>query len=367
MLSGWGWYTLSAFATARHVAKWRPGTLHRILVIKTDHIGDFLLCLPAVRDFSKSEPEAEVGFVVSSDLAPLAERVPWIREVHAFDSPRYARRRATSPPAQLREAMARGWDLVIDLTNDPAATLEALRRPSRYRRDVGSFRLREKVRAMAHGSSGLLDTHATDVFYRALGMEPPRPIVPEGVVPREEERAEASRLIARGWPGERPVVAVHAGATWEFRKWPAARFADVIRELERRGFAAYLIGGQDDRRVSAEIAEAAGLRPERNLAGECTLPVTAAVLSRAAGAVANDGGLMHLAVAQGAATVGIFGPTSPERFGPLGARSVALWRRRDCSPCAQRHCIWGAARCLDPIESSQVVEASTRLLSEPAR
>jgi lipopolysaccharide heptosyltransferase II len=336
-------------------------------VIKTDHIGDFLLCLPAVRDFATSEPGAEIGFVVGSDLVPLAERVPWIREVHAFDSPRYSRRRPTSPPARLREALARGWDLVIDLTNDPAAAMEALRRPSRHRRDVGSFRLREKVRAMFRGNTGLLDTHATDVFYRALGMTPPRPVVPEGIVPREAERAEAARLIARGWPGERPVVAVHAGATWEFRRWPAARFADVIRELERRGCAAYLIGGPDDRRVSAEIAEAAGLRPERNLAGGCTLPVTAAVLSRAAGAVANDGGLMHLAVAQRAATVGIFGPTSPERFGPLGAKSAALWRRRDCSPCAQRHCIWGSARCLDPIESSQVVDALMRLIPEPAR
>jgi heptosyltransferase-2 len=358
---------VSAFATARHRAKWPAGTLRRILVIKTDHIGDFLLCLPAVRDFARNEPDAEIGFVVGSDLVPLAERVPWIREVHAFDGPRYSRRRPTSQPARLRQALARGWDLVIDLTNDPAAAMEALRRPSRHRRDVGSFRLREKVRAMVRGDAGLLDTHATDVFYRALGMTPPRPVPPEGIVPREAERAEASRLIARGWPGDRPVVAVHAGATWEFRRWPAARFADVIRELERRGYAAYLIGGPDDRRVSAEIAEAAGLRPERNLAGECTLPVSAAVLSRAAGTVANDGGLMHLAVAQGAATVGIFGPQSPERFGPLGEKSAALWRRRDCAPCAQRHCIWGNARCLDPIESSQVVDTLMRLMLESRR
>jgi len=96
------------------------------------------------------------------------------------------------------------------------------------------------------------------------------------------------------------------------------------------------------------------------------LPGTAAILERSAVLIANDGGVMHLAAAQGTPVVGIFGPTSPERFGPVGSRSTALWQRRDCAPCDQRHCIWARARCLEPIEVADVVEAAVAWLEQEA-
>lgn len=366
MLSGYAWYALSAVATSLHPAGWKRGSLSRILVIKTDHIGDFLLCLPAVRDYVAREPQAEVGFVVGTANVPLAERVPWIHEVHAFDSPRYARGGPPSPESQLREILDRDWDLLLDLTNDHTATIAALRRPVRHRRDVGTYRLRQKALSLVRGGDGLLDTHATDVFYGALGMEPPSPVAPEPLRLREEDRAAASDLIARGWPGEQRIVSVHAGATWEFRRWPAARFVHVVRELEARGLAVFFVGGPNDQAISAELTRAAGLKPERNLAGQGDLPTTAAVLERSAALLANDGGPMHLAAAQGTPVVGIFGPTSPERFGPLGRKSTALWRRRDCSPCEQRHCIWNRALCLEPIDTDQVLDAVLRAAGEPS-
>jgi lipopolysaccharide heptosyltransferase II len=357
MLSGYGWYAVSALATSLHPRIRSPEDLRRVLVLKTDHVGDFLLCLPAVRDFAAAAPRAEVGIAVGGVNVPLAERVPWLREVHAYDSPRYARGATPSPDGRLREILARDWDLVIDLTNDPASALAAFRRPSRHRVDLGTHRMREKAKALAGRGRGLRDEHVTRVFYRALGMQPPATIVPEGLVPREEERREAARLLGRGWPGDGPVAAVHAGATWEFRQWPEARFAEVCRELERRGFAAVLVGGPNDRPASEAVARAAGLRAERNLAGATDLPTAAAVLERCAVLVANDGGLMHLAAAQGTPVVGIFGPTNPNAFGPLGETSRALWKRRDCAPCEQRHCIWKRARCLEPIETGEVLAA----------
>jgi len=356
MLSGYGWYAVSALATSLHPRIRNPRAVRRILVVKTDHLGDFLLCLPAVRDFVARFPDAEVGCVVGTGTVALAERIPWIREVHVCDSRRYARG-APSPDGTLRGILARNWDLTIDLTNDPASALAALRRPSRHRLDLGALRMREKAKAVLARGRGLRDEHVTRVFYRALGLAPPDPIVPEPLALRDEERREAARLLGRGWPGDGPVAAVHAGATWEFRRWPEARFADMCRELERRGFAAVLVGGRDDRALSGAVAEAAGLRPERNLAGVTDLPTAAAVLERCAVLVANDGGLMHLAAAQGTPVVGIFGPQTPHAFGPLGVRSRALWKRRDCAPCEQRHCIWNRARCLEPIETGEVLAA----------
>ena len=355
--TGYARYAISAFASSLHEPRWNTGDLRRILVIKPDHLGDVLLSLPAVRDFRVAHPNAAIGWVAGSPVAPIVERVPWVAEVHRFDSPQYARTGRVSRPAELREILSRDWDLVIDLSNDRAATWAALSRPSRFRRDVGTVRAREKLRAV-FGGPGLREEHVACVFYRALGIVPPDPIVPEPIVPREEDERAATQLLAAGWPGARPLAALHAGATWEHRKWPAARFGDVARALESHGYSVYFVGGPDDRHVSGAGASAAGLAPERNLAGTCDLPTTAAILARMELVVANDGGVMHLAVAQGARVVGIYGPTNPWAFGPIGARASFVYERIECSPCAQRHCVWGRARCLERLDVASVTRAA---------
>jgi ADP-heptose:LPS heptosyltransferase len=75
------------------------------------------------------------------------------------------------------------------------------------------------------------------------------------------------------------------------------------------------------------------------LAGKLTVAETATVLSACDRLVANDSFLLHLGEALGVPTVGIFGPTNPDHFRPLGARSTTLWlgpERVPCSPCAQQ-------------------------------
>jgi lipopolysaccharide heptosyltransferase II len=319
-----------------------------------------------VRDFLAREPGAKLGVVVGAWNRPIAERIPWIDEVHVFDSPRFVRQGRPSPHGTLEGIFARDWDLVIDLTNDPAAAVGALARPSRHRRDAGSTRLASKMRRLASRRDASRDRHAARVAYRVLGIPAPDPIVPVSLAPRPDDVAHASAAIARAWPGERPLAALHAGATWVHRMWPAGRFAELAKRLEAEGFATVLVGGPDDRAVSMEVARAAGLRETRVLAGDLDLAGTAAVFARAGIVVANDGGPMHLAAAMGAPVLGIYGPTDPGLFGPIGATSATIYRKRDCSPCPQRHCIWGRARCLEPIEIEEVAQAALRIARRTA-
>jgi lipopolysaccharide heptosyltransferase II len=358
-MTGYAWYAISALATALHRKHWKPGTLRRILIVKTDHLGDFLLCLPAVRDFLAAEPSAEIGFVVGSPTRELAERVSWIRETHIFDSPRYVRIGRPSPEGTLESILARDWDLIIDLTNDRASALAALARPSRHRRDVGTYRMKQKLGILA-GRTDSRDRHISRVFYRALGLHPPEIIVPVGLDLRPEDRAVARAALARAWPGDRAIAALHAGATWSFRRWPAGRFAETAKRLEADGFSVIFVGGPDDREISLEIARAAGIPEARVLAGHLGLPAAAAVLESCALVVANDGGVLHLAAAMGTPVIGLYGPNEPGLFGPIGAKSIALYHKRDCSPCSQRHCIWGRSRCLEPIEIADVTAAALR-------
>jgi ADP-heptose:LPS heptosyltransferase len=57
------------------------------------------------------------------------------------------------------------------------------------------------------------------------------------------------------------------------------------------------------------------------------LPEAAACLARVALFVGNDSGLMHLAAAAGAPTLGLFGPTPADEYGPAGRRTAVAVAR----------------------------------------
>jgi ADP-heptose:LPS heptosyltransferase len=61
-----------------------------------------------------------------------------------------------------------------------------------------------------------------------------------------------------------------------------------------------------------------------DLVGMLSLPEAAAVLRRSALFIGNDSGLMHLAAAAGAPTVGLFGPTDATIYRPAGPRATAV-------------------------------------------
>ena len=55
--------------------------------------------------------------------------------------------------------------------------------------------------------------------------------------------------------------------------------------------------------------------------------------------IGNDAGAMHIAAAQGAKTIGLFGPNIPLRFAPYGKNNISIYKGEICefSPCINVH------------------------------
>lgn len=59
----------------------RRGALERVLVVRNDRVGDFMLAWPSLALLKQSAPECQVTVLVSEYSAPLAQHCPWIDEV----------------------------------------------------------------------------------------------------------------------------------------------------------------------------------------------------------------------------------------------------------------------------------------------
>jgi ADP-heptose:LPS heptosyltransferase len=134
---------------------------------------------------------------------------------------------------------------------------------------------------------------------------------------------------------ERPLVGLHIGAGRAVKEWPASRMAEVGAWAAReRGAAIVLTGSASDRAPADEVRRAL----PRDAAvvdtvGGAPLVTLAALLSRLSLFITPDTGPMHLAAAVGAPLVALFGPSSPERWGPLSARARVVRVSLPCSPC----------------------------------
>jgi heptosyltransferase-2/heptosyltransferase-3 len=130
-----------------------------------------------------------------------------------------------------------------------------------------------------------------------------------------------------------------------------------------------LTGGPDEQALVAQVA--AHMRSGAlSLAGQTSVGQLAALLRRAALVLGVDSGPLHLAAAQGAPTLHLYGPGDAGRFGPWGnpARHVVLREELWCSPCGEfAACPRGLARpeCMELIGAARVTERALAMLNEP--
>jgi heptosyltransferase-2 len=164
-------------------------------------------------------------------------------------------------------------------------------------------------------------------------------------------------------PSELPVLAICPGAAFgPAKRWPAAHFAQVAQQQLLRGWQVWLIGSQEDARITAEIF-GAGSPHLYDLAGRTRLDEVVDLLSVASCVISNDSGLMHVAAAVDTPVIALFGSTSPKINPPLSSRATILWRELSCSPCHQRSCPLGHTNCLRELSVDRVLDELARTVA----
>lgn len=128
------------------------------------------------------------------------------------------------------------------------------------------------------------------------------------------------------YPDRIGYVVIHPGASAAARQWPPERFAAVAAALRDEGHDIVITGSAREFELAHRVATAARLPRTAVVAGLLDLMAMAALISDSRLVICGDTGVAHLAAATGTASVVLFGPTAPGRWGPRGpAPHVALW------------------------------------------
>lgn len=349
-------------------------TVESILVIKFFGLGSILLATPALRLLRIQFPEARVIFLTFSSNSELVEKIPMIDERWLIDA-RTLGSFLMSFTVITSRLVTTKIDVVLDLEffSKFSTFIGAIARPGKH---IG-FALPTRWRSwnLTDLISLENDRHVSKTFLSAVA-----PLGIDGsdlVVPRIRINEAASRALA-GLPAGSPhdeiiCVDANAGETSLDRRWSRDCFARTIDILQLDNPAALFcfIGSAEERAYVEGVVEKMICRSTRivNLAGQLTLNELMALFSRARLLITNDSGPMHIAAAVGLSTVALFGPESPELYGPLGNKSINLFASLPCSPCLNMYnakvfrCPINA-KCMRDISVEQVVDAARVLLRE---
>ena len=153
---------------------------------------------------------------------------------------------------------------------------------------------------------------------------------------------------------DRRIVAMMPGAEYGPAKcWPHEYFTELAANLDREGFAVWVLGSEKD--VVAGDAIAGGSQA-MNLCGKTSLEDVVDLLAACEQVVSNDSGLMHIAAAVGAHVHGIYGSSSPNFTPPLTKSRDIHRLGLECSPCYERECPLGHLRCLKDLRPDSVLQ-----------
>ncbi len=297
--------------------------IKKILIIRSDRFGEFILNTPAIKAVKNKFPAAAITLMVSPVVKEIVEGWPIIDEILV-----YPKGRLQGILSLVSEFRKRKFDLAVVLNPQKefhiAAFLAGIPMRVGYERKFG-FLLSHKIQDKKHLGQKheveynleLLNAIGVDCQDKSLFIS----------FDRGDEKTIDFVLGERGVSDADNIIAVHPWTSDPVKQWPLDNFAKLVESLLKEiSLKVIIIGGKEEVEQSEEFCkDKIGLI---NMTGKLTLRQLAAFLRRCKLLVSNDSGPVHLAAAVGTPVVALFrsdlvGKTA-KRWGPWGQGHIVI-------------------------------------------
>jgi ADP-heptose:LPS heptosyltransferase len=269
-----------------------------ILFVTSNRIGDAVLSSGLIKRLSDEIPNARFTVVAGPVAAPLFEEIPTLDRIITL-----AKTKNHGHWFELwRNVRSTRWGLVVDLRGSGLSRFISTKRRAIWRKASGP------------------PMHKVLEAARVLKIEDEP--APPYIFTSPETEARAEELTA----GFGPILALAPAANWLGKTWPLERFSRVAMRLldpegPMKGGRLMVLGGPEDHKLAKGLRDVVMRNQFIDLTEDTDLLTAYACLKRARLFIGNDSGAMHLAAAAGAPTLGLFGPSDEQLYGPWGANT----------------------------------------------
>lgn len=333
-------------------------SLSRILIVRTDRIGDVLLSTPVVEALRVKFPGAYISMLVSDQTREILEGNPFLNEVLVD---------AEEKASQLAQRlMAKKFDAAILLHSTPrlAWALSRARIPVRVGTVYRGYSFLFTKRVYEHRKTSMrheLEYNLSLAETLGAGLKEPNPKI---FLSSEDKAWAKDRLAKADVKKGEVLIGIHPGSGGTARDWRPERFGELGERVQRELEAKVIVTGLAAERDLANIVASKMSKVPILIIGETNLKQLTAILERESLFVSNSTGPMHLAAAVGTKVVAMFPPIracSPRRWGPWGkGHRVIVPKVPECKKCIGTKCRY--CDCMDLISVDDVFRAVKEVL-----
>ncbi len=310
-------------------ARQRPlelGPQPKVLVVRLDdRVGNLVLLTPLIATLRARLPNAQIDLVASPRGLLLLEGHPTLQRIIPF-----IKKSLLGPMGPLRSVLTvrrERYDLAIDAGNPTQhSTLHGLlvrlsgarhtigvSRPSRAQLVSSPVTIPAELEHEIDLRLALLSPIAGEALARSVSIRP----LPDA--PRIRQFCEAH-------PGPRALINI--GARLPEKQLGLDAYQQIVEQVQQAGFTPILSFGPTEE----DMARAIETSSSGILAPPTALLELASLMAASELVVTCDTGPMHIAVAVGTPTCGIFVTTPPERFGYATEPHICLDARNGFTP-----------------------------------
>jgi ADP-heptose:LPS heptosyltransferase len=176
----------------------------------------------------------------------------------------------------------------------------------------------------------------------------------------EELKKEADGFLNEKKPSpDRPVLGIYPGANYKNRCWEPERFSQLIDIItEELSINCLLLWFPGELDLIKRIEKNMKSVPFRayTARGKSML----ALIKRCSLLITGDSALIQMSNSIKVPVLGLFGPTSPQKRGPVGSDDEVIQGTLPCVPCEKLYC--NNPLCMNSIQVEQVVDIAKKLL-----
>jgi ADP-heptose:LPS heptosyltransferase len=328
----------------------------KILLTRTDRIGDAVLITPAIELLKKSLPNTKISVLVS----------PYAKDIFT-DNPDIDEIITVKPLFELvRELKQKKFDTCILFFVEPKTALACFLAGIKQRIGPASKIWSVFLNKMVFQHRSKVKKHEADFnieLLKLLGIKPRS--TKTHIMLNEAQNLKAQNFLKEKYAVSKDdlLICIHPGSKGSARNWPPENFAKLADSIvdNYRNFKIMLTGAKNEQHLLNEISTLMQKKPLL-LKETLALKDFIGILNQSKIVITNSTGPLHIADALSKKTISFFPNIKaclPYRWGPYGHGHLVLMPHdKECPLCK------GQKGCMDKITPYQAFEKFRELVGK---
>jgi ADP-heptose:LPS heptosyltransferase len=329
----------------------------KIIIARTDNIGDVVLTLPMASILKRHYPHAEIIFLARRYVQAVVEAHPAVDQFIDWES--LSTKNDAGITAAFKSLKA---DIILQVF--PVKRIAQCAFKAKIPLRLGTARrwynwlyCNKKV-SFSRKNSELHEAQLNLKLLQALNIKTDyalSEIIEMGQLKPCKEVPEKVKALLTS---DKFNLVIHPGSNGNSKEWPLSSFQALLQALPKDKFHIIITGSKEEAERFKALSE---ICPEAvNSMGQLSLNELIMLLGAVDGMVVNSTGPLHIASALGTKTLGLFPcqpGKSPKRWGPLGKQAEYL-TASICEACQLKQA--EGCSCMQSISVAQVKDILLR-------